>query len=110
MKTIKKLLYLLTPGERKRVGLLMLMIMIMALLDMAGVASIMPFMAIMVNPGFIESNSIIKGMYDLSLIFGVENKDQFLFASGILVFLLLIISLSFKAFTIYFQRKHLCRK
>lgn len=105
MKTIKKLLYLLTPGERKRVGLLMLMIMIMALLDMAGVASIMPFMAIMVNPGFIESNSIIKGMYDLSLIFGVENKDQFLFASGILVFLLLIISLSFKAFTIYFQTR-----
>ena len=40
MQTFKKLLFLLSPSERKRAGLLLIMIFIMALLDMIGVASI----------------------------------------------------------------------
>ena len=60
MQTFKKLLFLLTPYERKRAGLLLIMILIMALLDMIGVASIVPFVAVLANPGLIETNSILK--------------------------------------------------
>ena len=103
MQTFKKLLFLLTNQERKSAGLLLIMTLIMALLDMIGVASIVPFMAVLTNPGLIESNFILKEMFQFSNIFGVENNQQFLFALGILLFILLVVSLSFKAFTIYVQ-------
>jgi len=103
MQTIKKLLFLLTPHERKRAGLLLLMILIMAILDMIGVASILPFMAVLTNPSLIETNLILNNIFQFFSKLGVENNQQFLFALGILVFLILIFSLTFKALTTYFQ-------
>jgi len=103
MRTIKKYLYLLTPRELKRAGFLMAMMLIMALLDMIGVASIVPFMAVLTNPSIVETNLILNKMFQASHIFGVENNQQFLFALGILLFILLVTSLLFKAITSYKQ-------
>ena len=47
MQTLKKLLLILTPHELKRAGLLLVMILIMALLDMIGIASILPFISVL---------------------------------------------------------------
>ena len=103
MQTFKKLLFLLTPHERKSAGLLLIMILIMAILDMIGVASIVPFVAVLTNPSLIETNFILNNMYLTSRIFGVENDQQFLFTLGVLIFILLVISLIFKAITTYIQ-------
>ena len=103
MQTIKKLLFLLTPRERKQAFLLLMMIIFMACLDMLGVASILPFIAVLTNPDIISSNIILNKMYQTSKLFGVSNSNQFLFFLGILLFILLIISLSFKALTTYAQ-------
>ena len=103
MLKIKKLLYLLTSYERRRAMLLLTMILFMALLDMLGVASIMPFIAVLTNPEIVETNEILNTVYKASSIFGVENNQQFLFVLGIFVFILLITSLSFKALTNYAQ-------
>ena len=103
MQTIKKILYLLTPHERKHAGLLVVMITVMAILDMIGVASILPFMTVISNPDMIETNTILSKVFQASTEFGVENKQQFLFALGVFVFLLLVISLTFKALTTYAQ-------
>ncbi len=103
MQTFKKLLFLLSPDERKQAGLLLFAILIMALLDMIGVASILPFMAVLTNPSLVETNLILNQMFKASSAFGVENNQQFLFALGILVFVMLVSSLAFKALTIYFQ-------
>ena len=75
----------------------------MALLDMIGVASILPFVAVLSNPGLVETNFILKIMFQKANLFGVENVQQFLFVLGFLVFILLIITLIFKAFTFYAQ-------
>ncbi len=101
MHTLKKLLFLLTPHERKRSFLLLLMIIIMSLLDMTGVASILPFMAVLTNPGLIEKNNILNTMFEISKTFGIENNQQFLFALGLIVFVIFIFSLTFKALTNY---------
>ena len=45
MLILKKLLFLLSSPERKHAVALMGMILVMAFLDMRGVASILPFMA-----------------------------------------------------------------
>jgi len=105
MQTIKKLLFLLTPAERKRVGLLLIMIMIMALLDMIGVASIFPFMAVLTNPSLLETNIILNNMYQSLNIFGVETHKEFIFSLGGILLALLIFSLTFKGFTAYVQAR-----
>lgn len=103
MQTFKKLLFLLTPRERKNALLLLFLIIIMAILDMIGVASILPFMAVLTNPSLIETNSILQSGYRISAIFGIQNQQQFLFFLGIIVFILLVISLLFKSLTTYAQ-------
>ena len=103
MQTFKKLLFLLSPNELKNGSFLLIMIILMALLDVIGVASILPFMAVLTNPSIIETNLILNTMFQFSKIFGVENSRQFLFALGILVFLMLVSSLTFKALTTYVQ-------
>ena len=103
MELLKKLLYLLSPGERKQAFILLIMILIMAIFEMIGVASILPFMAVLTNPEIIETNVILSTAFETSSIFGVETTQQFLFFLGIVVFVLLVLSLTFKALTIFTQ-------
>ena len=105
MQSFKKLLFLLSVKERKQASLLLVMILIMALLDMIGVASILPFMAVLTNPNLIDTNSMLNSMFQLSSIVGVKDSKQFLFVLGVLVLILLIVSLSFKAITAYAQAR-----
>jgi ABC-type multidrug transport system fused ATPase/permease subunit len=106
MLTLKKLLALLTPPERKRAGLLMGLILVMAFLDMLGVASILPFMAVLANPELVETNAVLNTAFQAaSGILGIHTPEQFLFALGMLVFVLLVTSLAFKALTTYAQTR-----
>lgn len=105
MQIIKKLLVLLTPPERKRAGLLMAMILVMAFLDMLGVASILPFMAVLGNPELVQTNGVLNTAFLISHHIGIHTLEQFLFALGVLVFLLLVTSLAFKALTTYAQTR-----
>ena len=105
MDTLRKILYFLSPSECKQGFLLIGMFFIMALLDMIGVASIMPFIYVLTNPEIIETNSYLNNMFQASSIFGVETNQQFLVLMGIFFFVLLVISLMFKALTMYFQTR-----
>ena len=91
-------------SKREKQGIFLLfLILTMAIFDMLGVASILPFITILTNPDLIETNIILKNLYQKSFFLGVENEKQFLFICGIAVFTLLIISLSLKAITQYAQ-------
>ena len=103
MHIIQKFLILLSKHERKNALILLFLILIMAFLDMIGVASILPFMAVLTNPSVVETNVILNKMFQISKLFGIENNDQFLYFLGVTVFILLIFSLAFKAFTTYVQ-------
>ena len=103
MKTFKKIYDLLSRKERRQVLYLLIMILFMALLDAIGVASIMPFIAVLTNPDLIENNIFINNLFEYSSLFGVRTNEQFLFSLGILVFCLLVFSLAFKALLTYFQ-------
>ncbi len=103
MKTFKKFFFLLSTHERKQAGLLLLMIIVMAFLDMVGVASILPFMAVLTNPDLVETNLILNHLFEYSKIFGVKNNQDFLLVLGISIFAILIITLTFKALTTYAQ-------
>ena len=64
MQILKKILFLLSPQERKKAVLLLLMILMMALIDVIGVASILPFMSVLVNPSLIETNFILINLFE----------------------------------------------
>ena len=100
MQTLHQLLDLLSAPERRRAYLLLGMILLMALCDMVGVASIMPFMAVLANPEVIETNAVLNTLYTR---LGFTDPQQFLFLLGSLVFVLLVFSLAFKALTTYAQ-------
>jgi len=97
---IKKIFSLLSSNEKKKAIGLLFMISIMAILDVIGVASIMPFMGVVANPETIESNNYLNLLYNY---FNFKNYDEFLYFLGVCVFLLLVLSLAFKSLTIYFQ-------
>ncbi len=86
---IKKILKLLTRRERKRLYLLFVAMTISALIEVAGIASIIPFLSLITDPTIIERNSILNWLYT---VLGFQNYDNFLIFSGIVVLLFLIIS------------------
>ncbi len=103
MKTLKKILFILSPFERKRATVLLIMITISALLDMIGVASIFPFISVLSNPQIIETNLYLNEAYKKANLYGIKNEQEFLFLLGILFFVLLVTSILFKAFKTYFE-------
>ena len=105
MKKFTKMLLMLSPKERTQAIILFFMILIMASLDMIGVASILPFVTVISNPSLIETNLVLNIMFQTSEIFGVQNNEQFLIVLGFLVIVILIFSLIFKALTTYVQLK-----
>jgi hypothetical protein len=83
MKTFKKLLFLLSYQDHKKLILLLVVILIMSLLEIAGVASIMPFMTVLANPKIVETNFILNKIYNFMGNFGVKTIDEFVFILGV---------------------------
>jgi ABC-type multidrug transport system fused ATPase/permease subunit len=94
----KKLYSLLTPTERKKAAILLGMILLMGFLDMVGVASIVPFMTVLANPSVVDANPTLAAC---KKFFGTQSPENFLFLLGVLVLLLLVTSIAFRAFTTY---------
>ena len=85
--------------EKKALGL-SIMVIIMAILDLVGVASILPFISTLTNPQIIKTNKYLAYIYD---ILNFKDIQSFLFFLGVLVFLITLFSLAFKSLTIYYQ-------
>lgn len=81
------------------------MILVAALLGMLGVESILPFVAVLANPNLAWPNGILYTAFIVSGHIRIHTAEQFLFAFGVLVFVLLLSSLAFKALTTYVQTR-----
>ena len=92
----KKLFFLLSSREKRNAFLLFFITVIMGLLEVLGVASVMPFIAVVANPDIIHSNIYLKTVY-AKLMF--TNEQYFLYFLGILSFLIVVGSLTLKAIT-----------
>ena len=79
---------------------MLILTLVVSLLDVIGVASILPFMAALLNPGLVNENATFKFFYQL---LEFESYQRFLFAFGIAVFLLLLLSLALKAGATHLQ-------
>ena len=100
IKTVKKIFFLFNKNEKTQAYKLLLLVSLFALLDVFGVASIMPFMAAVGDPTIIESDKFLNYLY-INLKF--TNSQNFIFFLGIIVMIFLVSSLTFKAYVTYVQ-------
>ena len=96
--TLGKILALLSPRERKTGAVVLSMMLALALLETAGVASVMPFLAVLGNPELVETQPALAWLYERG---GFESVDRFLFALGIGAFAMVVGSALFRILTTY---------
>ena len=101
MSVFKKILLLMTSSERKRSLFILFLVTIMALLETLGIASLMPFLAVLSDPTLIQENSLLSKGFQISSNFFIRNEDQFLLLLGIISFLIIIFSSIYKVYTFY---------
>ena len=92
--SFKKLLSLLEPAERRRGAIVFGLLVVVAFFETLGVASILPFVAVLTNPEMIQSNRYLAATFDT---LGFRSTDAFLVFLGLVFFGLLVSSLAFKA-------------
>lgn len=90
IQVFKKLWWLLTPNERFRAAGVLALFLMVAVLEVAGVASIMPFIAVLANPDLVETNPYLSAVFDA---LGFSSRDSFVLFLGFAFFAALTISL-----------------
>ena len=101
MNTLKKAINILSLREQKLGLFVLLLVMGMALLETVGVASVMPFLAVLGNPDMLNTNPILKNSFIFTQNFGIRTIDQFLIFLGFSSFFLIIISTVYRIITHY---------
>lgn len=97
-RLLKELFYLLTPKQRKRFIKLQFLVIIMTFAEIAGVASIGPFMAMVGSVDILNGDNLLARIYQQT---GLSNPHDFIFVAGLLVITMLAISAIISMFTIW---------
>ena len=85
----KKILKLLDERERKRLYMLFVIMSISGLIEVAGIASILPFLSLITNPALINDNRILNWLYTT---LNFQSPNKFLVFIGFMVLVVLIVS------------------
>jgi ATP-binding cassette, subfamily B, bacterial PglK len=80
---------LLDARERRQAWVVLAIVTVMALFDTLGTVSIMPFLAVLANPGLIDSNAVLAWVHGA---LGFSDPQNFLIFLGASSFALLIVS------------------
>lgn len=100
LDVLRKAYDVLGRPARNQALLVFALVLIMALVEMLGVASIMPFIALLSNPEVLDTNRYLSAVYR-GLGFG--SKDTFLVFVGASTLILLVGSVILRAVTLWFQ-------
>jgi ATP-binding cassette, subfamily B, bacterial PglK len=76
---VGKLWKIFNKKEKKGMIILLFMILVLSFVEVVGVGSMLPFLAVAADPDIIESNQYLKKAYD---ILGFINKNSFLLFLG----------------------------
>lgn len=102
LDSLQKIFSLLTPMERKQACWIFVAMLGMALLDVVGVASIMPFMAVVSNANHLEEHAKIYALYQ-ALPF--NNVRCFLLFLGFIVLGILLLGNSYTIMTTWLMTR-----
>ena len=98
LAAVKKVLSLLESGQKRHGIVVVVLMFLVGILDIAGVASIVPFLAVLSKPEVIETQPTLASLYELS---GAATPDVFMRLLGLGVFGLVVSGIVLKAWTFY---------
>src|SRR5689334_6040722 len=87
---------LLTPGERRKVALLVPAILLVGLFEVAGVASLAPFLALLAQPERFTKHRVLRWAFET---FHFESLNGLFFFTGACVLVLLTVGNTVTALT-----------
>lgn len=94
---------MLTPKERRHGIAVLAMMIFLALLETAGVASVLPFLAVLGNPDLVHSNPVLHWLYVSGRF---RDTGSFLFALGVASFVLVATSSLFRIAAAYVSNRY----
>ena len=94
MKFYKKIKYIFTKSEFKKIIIIFFGIVIMGLIEIVGVSSIVPFMTVVSTPSMIHENSYLSFVYTF---FNISSDNNFILLLGVFVIVVLLLSNIFQA-------------
>ncbi|MBN2885124.1 MAG: ATP-binding cassette domain-containing protein [Chromatiaceae bacterium] len=96
MRQLHDILRLLSARERLQLGAILLVMLPNAIFQVAGIASVMPFIAVLSQPELIESNAVLARVYSE---LGFERINDFLILLAAFSLIMLLVSNSLAALT-----------
>jgi len=103
MNTIRKIFDLLSPRERRNLYFLFGAVLIMAALEVASVASIMPFLSVAANPESVHENTYLNWAFEA---FNFTEIQSFLIGLGLVALAALVASNVFITLVIWLQYRY----
>ena len=98
MHALHLLLGILSPRERQQALLLVPLVVLVALAEVAGIASVLPFLALVADPSSIDRNPVLAWAFAR---FGDGGPNRFLVLVGIAVTLVLLLTNALQALRTY---------
>ena len=89
LKIIKNFFSMLTAGQRKSFYILQILVISMTIAEIASIASIVPFMAIVGDPSLLQKENLLGTLYIKS---NLTSPYEFIFYLGFIVLAILMIS------------------
>lgn len=99
---------ILSPSMRRRAWLILVVFVASSIMEVTGVVSIVPFLAVLGSPAVITSQSVISALYRAG---GFQAHDHLLVALGIAAFVTLLVAALIRLLTVYVLSRyiHSCR-
>ena len=94
-----KIRSLLTLRERRQVRLLFIAILLMGVMEVFGIASVLPFISVVADPEIIQKNRILEVAFQIS---GAGSVNHFIIVLGIFSLIALTLNNAFSAITTWF--------
>lgn len=96
--TIISVWKILTPLDKRKLGVVAVLVVFMTIIESLGVVSIMPFLAVLANPEGIQQNIFLKKIY---ILLNTKNTNQFIVYLGGISLFIVISSAILKIITQY---------
>lgn len=94
------------PRDRRRLILVLVMALVAAVFETVGVASIVPFMGMVLDNTMVQRTPVLQ---DIVAFFGAETPVQQLRVMGLLTLLAIILGNAMSAFSLYCQQRFVAR-
>lgn len=96
---------LIKKFQKNKIYIFFFLTFLVAIIDLIGVASIFPFIALLSNPNIVEQNESIANIFHAIRFFAPIGHKQFILLLGISTFFFLISSIIIRTYNYYFSIK-----